>query len=133
MSHENKILIVDDNEANRFCVESILMPLKLSPFQACSGDEALQQILSHDFAVILLDVEMPGLNGYETAKLIHNNKRFKNVPIVMVTAREYSKQQYLHPHCLLTHEYAPPIVRALVVIVGPLVVVGATPQTASPC
>jgi len=98
LNHENKILIVDDNEANRFCVESILMPLKLSPFQACSGDEALQQILSHNFAVILMDVEMPGLDGYETAKLIHDNKRFKNVPIVMVTAREYSKQQYLQAY-----------------------------------
>ncbi len=98
MNHENKVLVVDDKEANRFCVESILMPLQLSIHQASSGDEALQKILSHDYAVILLDVEMPGLNGYQTAKLIHDNKRFKSVPIVMVTARENSKEQYLQAY-----------------------------------
>jgi len=95
LDQDNKILIVDDVEANRFCVESILMPLKLSFHHASSGDEALQKILEHDFAVILLDVEMPNLDGYQTAKLIHDNKRFKDVPIVMVTAREHCKEQYM--------------------------------------
>ncbi len=92
---DNKILIVDDNKANRFSIDAILQPLSVSIYQASSGDEALQEILQHDFAVILMDVEMPGLNGYETTKLIHENKRFKDVPIVMVTAREHSKEQYL--------------------------------------
>ncbi len=95
MGHDSKVLIVDDKEANRFSIEEILKPLNLDTYPACSGDEALQCVLQHYFAVILLDVEMPGINGYQTAKLIHDNKRFKDVPIVMVTAREYSQEQYL--------------------------------------
>ena len=96
MNHDSKILIVDDNQANRFTIETLLTPLRASIFQADSGEEALKQVLLHDFAVILLDVEMPGIDGFETAKLIHDNKRFKDVPIVMVTARDHCKEQYLN-------------------------------------
>jgi len=98
LDQDNKILIVDDVEANRLCVERILMPLQLSFHHASSGDEALQQVLENDFAVILLTVEMPKLDGYQTAKLIHDNKRFKDVPIVMITAREHWKEQYMQAY-----------------------------------
>ncbi|MEH6346599.1 MAG: EAL domain-containing protein [Bermanella sp.] len=95
MNHDSKVLIVDDNQANRFTLETLLESLRVSTFQANSGDEALKQVLQHDFAVILLDAEIPGMDGYETAKLIHDNKHYKDVPIVMVTARDNSKEQYL--------------------------------------
>ncbi|NQY07674.1 MAG: response regulator [Flavobacteriaceae bacterium] len=81
-----KVLIVDDLEVNRYSLEMILAPLKINIVHVDSGESALSQVLNHDFAVILMDVEMPGLNGYQTVQLIHSNKRFKNIPIVMITA-----------------------------------------------
>jgi diguanylate cyclase (GGDEF)-like protein len=95
MDREAKVLIVDDKDANRFSIESILSSLDVTTHHASSGEEALQKILKHDFAIILLDVVMPDLDGYETASLIHSNKQFKHVPIVMVTAHNEDKNQYL--------------------------------------
>ena len=86
LNSKSKVLIVDDLEVNRYSLEMILAPLKINIVHASSGESALSQILNHDFAVILMDVEMPGLNGYQTVQLIHSNKRFKNIPIVMITA-----------------------------------------------
>jgi len=84
----SKVLIVDDLEVNRFSLEMILTPLNITIIHADSGECALSQVLNHDFSVILMDVKMPGLSGYQTVQLIHHNKRFKNIPIVMITASD---------------------------------------------
>lgn len=84
----SKVLIVDDLEVNRLALEMILAELNVEIIHANSGERALSQVLNHEFAVILMDVEMPGMNGYQTVQLIHNNKRFKSIPIVMITASD---------------------------------------------
>jgi len=60
--------------------------------QAASGKEALSKVLNNDFAVILMDIEMPGMKGYEVVSLIHSNKQFKHIPIVMVTSNENNSE-----------------------------------------
>ena len=64
------ILLVDDRQENLLALQAILEPLEENLIFAHSGEEALRQLLQHDVAVILLDVQMPGLDGFETAALI---------------------------------------------------------------
>lgn len=80
------VLVVDDNAANTFAMQTILegMPLKL--YTASSGSEALQLLLRHDFALVLMDAQMPEMDGFETAALMQKNKLTKEVPIIFVTA-----------------------------------------------
>lgn len=80
------ILVVDDTEANRVAFEATLRPLGENVILASSGEEALQLALAHTFAVILLDVRMPGMNGYETAELLRLNDRSRATPIIFVSA-----------------------------------------------
>lgn len=80
------ILIVDDRPGNLLSLHSILEPLEQKIVHAKSGDEALRQVLSNDFAVILMDVRMPGLDGMKTAQLIRQRHRSANVPIIFLTA-----------------------------------------------
>ena len=81
-----EILLVDDRPENLLALEAILEPLNQRPIRAHSGDEALRKLLLHDFAVILLDVQMPGINGFETARLIKARERTKYIPIIFLTA-----------------------------------------------
>lgn len=81
-----KILLVDDNEANLTALEATLRAPEYALILAKSGHEALLQVLRHDFAVILLDVAMPGLDGFETAAMIKGRERSSRVPIIFVTA-----------------------------------------------
>ena len=80
------ILLVDDRPENLLALEAILEPLGQHLVRALSGDEALKKVLIHDFAVILLDVQMPGINGFETAKLIKSRERSRYIPIIFLTA-----------------------------------------------
>ncbi len=80
------ILLVDDRPENLLALEAILEPLGQRLVRALSGDEALKHLLRQDFAVILLDVQMPGLNGFETAKLIKSRERTRYIPIIFLTA-----------------------------------------------
>jgi CheY-like chemotaxis protein len=64
------VLLVDDRNENLLALEAILDPLGLHMVRATSGEEALREVLRRDFAVILLDVQMTGMNGFETAKVI---------------------------------------------------------------
>ena len=87
MSHEPaKILLVDDRPDNLLALEAILEPLNLQLIRAYSGADALRSLLQHDFAVILLDVQMPGINGFETAELIKSRERSRHIPIIFLTA-----------------------------------------------
>lgn len=79
------ILLVDDQPSRLLSYESILEGLGQNLISARSGEEALQRLLEHDFAVILLDVSMPGMDGFETAAMIHDHPRFESIPIIFVT------------------------------------------------
>jgi PAS domain S-box-containing protein len=80
------ILIVDDHPANLVALEAILAPLGHEICKANSGEDALRQILQKDFALILLDVQMAGMNGFETAGFIKQHPRSRYVPIIFITA-----------------------------------------------
>jgi PAS domain S-box-containing protein len=81
-----RILLVDDRADNLVAMEAVLAPLACEVVKASSGEEALKALLKDDFAVILLDVQMPGLDGFETARLIKARERTRWVPIIFVTA-----------------------------------------------
>ncbi|UUZ48374.1 diguanylate cyclase [Massilia sp. B-10] len=85
-----KVLLVNDDAASLFALESLLMAAPgdrdFELLTATSGSEALRQVLKHEFAVILLDVNMPGMDGFETAEAIHSHPRSSSVPIIFITA-----------------------------------------------
>jgi signal transduction histidine kinase len=80
------ILIVDDRPENLLALEAILGRLGLNLVRANSGREALKAMLDQDFALVLMDIAMPGLDGYETAELIRKHERLRLTPIIFLTA-----------------------------------------------
>jgi PAS domain S-box-containing protein len=80
------VLLVDDRRENLIALEAILQPLGQTLLQASSGEEALRTLLKHDVALILLDVQMPVMDGFATASLIKERERTKHIPIIFVTA-----------------------------------------------
>jgi PAS domain S-box-containing protein len=80
------ILLVDDRPENLLALEATLNKIGQNLIRASSGEEALRQLLYHDFAVILLDVQMPGIDGFETAMLIRQRDRSRHTPIIFLTA-----------------------------------------------
>lgn len=80
------ILIVDDLPQNLLALEATLESLKVPIIRAGSGEEALRQLLSRDFALIILDVQMPGLDGLQTAELIKKREVSAHIPIIFITA-----------------------------------------------
>ena len=80
------ILLVDDHPANVVALEAILTPLGHELVAASSGEEALRQLLRRDFALILLDVQMAGMDGFQTASLIKQRPRSCHIPIIFITA-----------------------------------------------
>lgn len=80
------MLLVDDLEENLLSLEALLKRDDLLLLKARSGDEALELLLKHDIALALVDVQMPGLSGYELAELMRGNERSRAVPIIFVTA-----------------------------------------------
>jgi signal transduction histidine kinase len=85
-ANDVQILMVDDRPENLLALEAILQPLGHTLVRASSGREALKALLERDFAVILLDVQMPGIDGYETAELIRGRERSQSTPILFLTA-----------------------------------------------
>lgn len=81
-----KILLVDDRVENLVALEAILQGLQVEAVAVTSGEEALKKLLTIDFAVILLDAQMPGMDGFETASHIKQRERTKHVPIIFLTA-----------------------------------------------
>src|SRR5436853_154310 len=80
------ILVVDDLPEKLVVFDTVLEELGQNIVKARSGSEALKLELHHEFAVILLDVNMPGMDGFETAKLIRSRKRSRHTPIIFITA-----------------------------------------------
>jgi signal transduction histidine kinase len=88
-----KILLVDDREDNLLSIETILEPGGYKFVKANSGRQALKILLTEfDFAMILMDVKMPNLNGFETATLIYERERLKHIPIIFITANNYGDE-----------------------------------------
>lgn len=87
-----KILVVDDREDNLFSIEAILEKDNYTIVKAASGRAALKVLLQqHDFSLILMDVQMPDLNGFETATIIYERDKLKDIPIIFITAHDYDE------------------------------------------
>ena len=82
------VLLVDDREANLASLEALLDDGKRVLLKATSGEEALQLLLEHQVSLVLLDVQMPLMNGYEVARLMRGNRKTRNIPIIFITAIE---------------------------------------------
>ncbi|GHE43701.1 response regulator [Vulcaniibacterium thermophilum] len=80
------VLLVDDQPSRLLTYRTILEPLGERLVEASSGTEALKRLMEEDFAVILLDVNMPGMDGFDTASLIHQHPRYQRTPIIFITA-----------------------------------------------
>jgi len=88
-----KILLVDDRDDNLTSIESILQPDGYQFIKAKSGAQALKVLLAEiDFALILMDVNMPNLNGFETASLIYAREKLRHIPIIFITAYSYDEE-----------------------------------------
>jgi phosphoserine phosphatase RsbU/P len=87
------VLLVDDHPANLLALEATLADLNLDLIPAVSGREALRRVLQQDFALILMDVNMPGMDGFEAADLIRQRKRSAHTPIIFLTATEAADSQ----------------------------------------
>ena len=100
-----KILIVDDRRENCLALEAVLKSPDYQLIFACSGEEALKCLLKDDFAIILLDVQMPGMDGFETAKLIRARKKNKDTPIIFITAIYQDTENIVHGYSLGAIDY----------------------------
>ena len=89
-----KILVVDDRPENLMAIELIFQDEPWEVVKALSGSEALSHMIVHDFAVVLLDVQMPDMDGFETAELMRGSKKTGHVPIIFVTAISKEKNTY---------------------------------------
>ena len=119
------ILLVDDQPGRLLTYRAILEPLGENLVEASSGMEALKRLMDDEYAVILLDVNMPGMDGFETASLIHQHPRFENTPIIFVTAVNVTDMDRLRGYKLGAVDYVmvpviPEILRSKVVVLAEL-------------
>ncbi len=95
MAERFRILAVDDNQGNRFLLNELLARLPdVDIVEAASGEEALLRTIEHDFQLILLDVQMPGMDGYETAHMLQMTARTRDIPIIFLTA-VYKSEEFI--------------------------------------
>ncbi|MEO6774307.1 MAG: response regulator [Kofleriaceae bacterium] len=100
LEYGQDILVVDDNDPNLIAIEAALSPLQRTLVLARSGTEALQHLLDQDFALIILDVAMPGMDGFETARLVRSRARNRATPIIFVTGLAWQDDEILHAYTL---------------------------------
>ncbi len=105
MDVKANILLVDDYPENLLALEAILEDLNQNLVRATSGEEALRHLLKMDFAVILLDVKMPSMDGFETAQFIRQRERSQYTPIIFLTAVGKSEEQMLRGYELGAVDY----------------------------
>jgi len=116
-----KILLVDDQPANLAVLEAILADLGQTLVSVTSGEAALREVLAHDFAVVLLDVRMPMMNGFELAELIREHPRTHSLPIIFLTAGDADEFPLERAYALgavdyLTKPFNPVVLRAKVTV-----------------
>jgi CheY-like chemotaxis protein len=116
-----KALLVDDRRDNLLALEAILQGLPVTAVAVESGEAALKQLLTDDFAVILLDAQMPNMDGFETASHIKRRERIRHVPILFLTAADRDAQLALRGYAVgavdyLTKPFDPWVLRAKVSI-----------------
>jgi CheY-like chemotaxis protein len=116
-----KALLVDDRRDNLLALEAILQGLPVTAVAVESGEAALKQLLTDDFAVILLDAQMPNMDGFETASHIKRRERTRHVPILFLTAADRDAQLALRGYAVgavdyLTKPFDPWVLRAKVSI-----------------
>jgi signal transduction histidine kinase/DNA-binding response OmpR family regulator len=99
-AHAIRVLLVDDDERNLAALDAMLADLDADFVKARSGEEVLRCLLQQDFALILLDVRMPGLDGFETAALIRTRDRSRHTPIIFFTAFEGDRAQVMRGYGL---------------------------------
>jgi len=125
MPHRVNILLVDDQPSRLLSYEAILESLGHTLVQATSGVEALRLLMEQEFAVILLDVSMPDMDGFETAAMIHQHPRFEKTPIIFVTALPQTDMDRLKAYQLGAVDYVlvpvvPEILRTKVAVLAEL-------------
>ncbi|WP_184080573.1 response regulator [Nocardiopsis mwathae] len=105
MPRKANILLVDDRDENLTALEAILTSLDQNLVRASSGEDALKALLEEDFAVILLDVVMPGMDGFETAAHIKQRERTKDVPIIFLTGAGIDRHQVFRGYASRAIDY----------------------------
>src|SRR5436305_2369080 len=119
------VLMVDDHPPNLLALEAILDDPGYELVRALSGPEALDRLAGRDFAVVLLDLSMPGLDGFETARIVRRSERSRDTPIIFLTARDPSEFPVAEAYRLgavdyLTKPLVPDILRAKVAVFADL-------------
>ena len=114
-----RVLLVDDRQENLHALESLVEPLGAIVNRASSGYEALKWILREEFALVLLDAQMPGMDGFETARIIREREKTKYLPIIFLTANDPDQRNVLHGYAMgaadyLTKPFDPEILRSKV-------------------
>jgi PAS domain S-box-containing protein len=99
------VLIVDDQPENLLALRAVLDPLSVNVIEAGSGEEALKRLLHDDFAVILLDVQMPDMDGFETAELIKRRSKTQDIPIIFLTAIDKEQQKVFRGYSVGAVDY----------------------------
>jgi PAS domain S-box-containing protein len=113
------VLLVDDRSENLLALEAVLEPLPCRCVSVTSGEDALKALLQDEFACVLLDVQMPGMDGFETAQLIKGRERTRSVPIIFVTAISKDREHVFHGYSsgavdYLFKPYDPQVLRSKV-------------------
>jgi signal transduction histidine kinase len=131
MTRIPRVLLVDDRPDNLLALRAVLEPLGLDLVEAASGEEALRHLLAGEFALIILDVQMPVLDGFETARLIRGRERTRYVPIIFLTAISGEPEHYQRGYESGAVDYVykpfePEILRAKVLVFSELWIRGAT-------
>lgn len=119
MTDRARILLVDDRPENLLALEAILSSLEHTLVSAESGEEALRELLKNDYALILLDAQMPGMDGFETAARIKRRARTRDVPIIFLTAADAEQRNSYRGYAAggadyITKPFDPWILRAKV-------------------
>lgn len=115
------VLLVDDHVENLVAIEAVLSDSAYRFVRAASGREALREVLKHDFALILLDVEMPEVDGYETATLIRERPRSRQTPIIFLTANHRTDMNVFRGYAVGAVDYllkpvSPEVLRSKVAV-----------------
>ncbi|HEU4512079.1 MAG TPA: response regulator [Nocardioidaceae bacterium] len=129
MTDRARILLVDDRSENLLALEAILSSLNQVLVRATSGEEALRALLKDEYALILLDVQMPGMDGFETAAQIKARSRTRDIPIIFLTAVDTDERNAYRGYAAggadyITKPFDPWVLRAKVQVFVDLWVAG---------